>query len=147
MIQLLCGPLECPHLKLSIFDWRLTEISSIGIAIGQNLLIRKLYEAVPEYTDAVTPAQVAAAGATGLKALANGSSDILTALHQAYAISVRQTLILPLAAMCIAFPASCAMERLNIKVVTEQRQQAKRCPGPADEEEGCGENTKEAVTG
>ncbi|KAH8787843.1 major facilitator superfamily domain-containing protein [Diaporthe sp. PMI_573] len=115
---------------------------SLGIAIGQNILIRKLYEAVPVYTSAVTPAQVTSAGAIGLEALANGSSDILTALRHAYAIAVRQTLILPLAALCIAFPASCAMERLNIKVVTEQRKLAENRQGPTNEEEACSEHYK-----
>ncbi|ROW08463.1 hypothetical protein VMCG_03189 [Cytospora schulzeri] len=106
---------------------------SLGIAIGQNLFIRQLYVAVPKYTDVVLPAQVVGAGATGLRALADGSTEVLTALRQAYADSVRPILILSLAAVCVALPASCAMERLNIKAVTEQRRNAER---PQELEEG-----------
>jgi len=77
---------------------------------------------VPKYTDAVTPDQVAAAGAIGLGALSNGSAEVLQALRQAYASSVRNTLILSLAAACIAFPASCGMEWFNIKHVAQERE-------------------------
>lgn len=120
---------------------------SLGIAIGQNLLIRRLYTAVPEYTDAVTPAQVVLAGATGLKALANGSSDVLIALRQAYADSLRQVLILSLAAICVAFPASCAMERLNIKTVTEQRKRTEQGQELDEEERTKGMELTSTSTG
>lgn len=88
---------------------------------------------MPNYTEAVTPDQVAAAGATGLGALSNGSAEVLLALRQAYASSVRKTLILSLAAACIAFPASCGMEWFNIKHIAKERERVGSCQKDQDE--------------
>ncbi|KAI1078845.1 MFS general substrate transporter [Whalleya microplaca] len=87
---------------------------ALSVAIGQNLLLSKLSTSVPKHTDAVSPLQVIAAGATGLPALAS-TPEILYALRLAYSEGIRDTLILALAAACLAFPFSCAMEHLNIK--------------------------------
>ncbi|KAJ4419068.1 hypothetical protein N0V82_005191 [Gnomoniopsis sp. IMI 355080] len=95
----------------------------IGLAIGQDLLIKELYIAVPKYTDAVSATEVIAAGAMGLVDLSH-TQAVLDALRHAYADAVRLTLILALASACLAFPASCAMEWLNIKQIAEQRREA-----------------------
>lgn len=92
----------------------------MGLAIGQNLFIAKLQTAVLEYTDAVSPAQVIAVGAVGLTTLAS-SPAILSALRHAYSDSIPRTFILALAAACIAFPPSLAMEWVNIKHVAKGR--------------------------
>jgi hypothetical protein len=103
---------------IAVFSSQLS--GAIGLAIGQDILIHKLYVAVPEYTNAVTPAEVVVAGAGGLAEISS-SPVVLAALRHAYADAVRWTMILAVASICIAFPSSCAMEWLNIKHVAEQR--------------------------
>jgi hypothetical protein len=98
----------------------LTPPRALGIGIGQNLLLHKLKTAVPQYTNAVTPEQVIAAGATGLASLAP-TPEVLQDIRLAYADSIRYTLILALAAACLSFPFSCAMERLNVKHIAKER--------------------------
>ncbi|KAI1658100.1 major facilitator superfamily domain-containing protein [Daldinia decipiens] len=78
------------------------------------LLIDGLNVAVPRYTNAVTPAAVIEAGATGLQIVAT-SPTVLEALRAAYVEAVRRTIILGLAGICMVVPVSCAMEWINIK--------------------------------
>ncbi|KAK8026497.1 major facilitator superfamily domain-containing protein [Apiospora marii] len=48
-------------------------------------------------------------------------AEVLRDLRAAYAEAVRDPLILALAAACLAFPFAAAMERLNIKKISEER--------------------------
>lgn len=97
---------------------------AIGLGIGQNLLIQGLIDMVPEHTSAVSAAQVLAAGASGLLALAAGQADILEALRWAYSEVLRRVLILCVAAICLSFPPACCMEWLIIKTEAERRKEA-----------------------
>ncbi|KAI1205122.1 major facilitator superfamily domain-containing protein [Annulohypoxylon truncatum] len=106
---------------IAVFSFHLA--GAIGTAIGQNLLISGLYHAVPRYTNAVSPAEVIQAGATGLSTVAT-SPEVLYALRSAYRDAVRWTIILGLAGICMTIPAACAMEWVNIKKVAEARLRA-----------------------
>lgn len=98
----------------------LTLNSALGLAIGQNLFITELRHAVLRNTDAVTPEQVVAVGATGLPLLAT-SPKVLGALRHAYSDSVVKSFILALVGACVTFPPSLWMEHLNIKRIAETR--------------------------
>ncbi|OTB08908.1 hypothetical protein M426DRAFT_260239 [Hypoxylon sp. CI-4A] len=104
---------------IAVFSYQLG--GALSVAIGQNLLLSKLIVSVPKHTDVVSPFEVIAAGATGLSAIAP-TPEVLYALRSAYAEAIRDTFTLALAAACFAFPFSCAMERLNIKRIAEERQ-------------------------
>lgn len=93
---------------------------ALSVGIGQTLLLSKLRTAVPHYTDAVTAQEVISVGATGLAQIAPDVA-VLSALRQAYAVAVRDPLILALALAAFAFPFACAMDRLNIKDIAEKR--------------------------
>ncbi|KAK7710778.1 hypothetical protein SLS64_005682 [Diaporthe eres] len=77
--------------------------------------------------NAVSAAQVVAAGASGLVALSAGSAEILEALRWAYSEALRRVLILCVAAICLAFPAACCMEWLNIRTEAEKRKGDEGC--------------------
>ncbi|KUI59517.1 Putative HC-toxin efflux carrier TOXA [Cytospora mali] len=118
-VQVVLEPVDVPTGNaIAVFSSQLS--GAIGLAIGQNLLVHGLEEAIPEYTNAVTPAAVIGVGAAGLSELSS-SPAVLDALRHAYADAIRWTMYLAVAAMCIAFPSSCSMEWLNIKHVAEQR--------------------------
>ncbi|KAK5630874.1 hypothetical protein RRF57_006589 [Xylaria bambusicola] len=103
---------------ISVFSYQLGGALSVGI--GQNLLLSRLKTAVPQYTDAVSPQEVIAVGATGLAQIAPDAA-VLSALRHAYAAAVRDPLILALALATFAFPFACGMERLNIKHIAQKR--------------------------
>lgn len=92
----------------------------MGLAIGQNLFISELTDAVLKYTDAVTPEQVINVGATGLTLLA-ATPEILGALRRAYSDAVVKAFILAVVGACITFPPSLGMEHANIKRIAEAR--------------------------
>ncbi|KAI0395153.1 MFS general substrate transporter [Xylariaceae sp. FL0594] len=120
-LQAVLDPIDVPiGNAIAVFSYQLG--GALGVAIGQNLLLSKLTLTVPRHTRAVTPDAVIAAGATGLGALSRGDPTVLNALRSAYAEAVRDPLILALAAAVLAFPFACAMERLNIKRVAEERE-------------------------
>ncbi|KAF2971336.1 hypothetical protein GQX73_g2190 [Xylaria multiplex] len=120
-VQAVLSPIDVPiGNAIAVFSYQLG--GALGVAIGQNLLLSKLKITVPRNTDAVTPQAVIAVGAAGLGHLAP-NVEVLAALRLAYAEALRDPLILALAAALLAFPFSCAMERLNIKRVAEKRQQ------------------------
>jgi hypothetical protein len=98
---------------------------ALALAIAQNLLINKLDTSVAQHTDMVPPEYVIAAGVSGLGSL-TASPAVLLALRQAYSESVRYTFILAVAALCFAFLPACAMERVNIKQVAEERQRLQK---------------------
>ncbi|KAK6953345.1 hypothetical protein Daesc_005648 [Daldinia eschscholtzii] len=106
---------------INVFSFHLA--GAVGTAIGQALLIDGLNVAVPRYTDAVTPAAVIGAGATGLQLIAT-SPAVLEALRAAYVEAVRRTIVLGLAGICMTVPVSCAMEWINIKSVAETKLRA-----------------------
>ncbi|RYP41930.1 hypothetical protein DL767_000667 [Monosporascus sp. MG133] len=118
---------------INVFSFRLaglTSRSAVGTAIGQALLIDGLNIAVPRHTDAVTPAEVIRAGATGLHIVAT-SPAVLDALRAAYVDAVRRTIVLGLAGICMVVPTACAMEWVNIRRVAEGRlhmQESERLP-------------------
>jgi hypothetical protein len=106
---------------------RLTIPSALGLAIGQSLFLTELHKSVLRYTDAVSPEQVIAVGATGLTLLTS-SPEVLEVLRRAYSNSVIKALILALVAACLAFPPSLAMEFKNIKRIAEARAQDQQGP-------------------
>ncbi|KAI8634021.1 MFS general substrate transporter [Xylariaceae sp. FL1651] len=103
---------------IAVFSYQLG--GALSVAIGQNLLLNKLKITVPRHTDKITAQAVIEVGATGLTHLTS-DPKVLSALRLAYAEAVRDPLILALAATLLAFPFACCMERLNVKVVAEQR--------------------------
>ncbi|OTA54020.1 MFS multidrug transporter-like protein, partial [Hypoxylon sp. EC38] len=118
-IQAVLDPADVPTGNaINVFSFHLA--GAVGTAIGQALLIDGLNVAVPRYTDAVTPAAVIQAGATGLNTVAT-SPMVLEAIRSAYVEAVRRTIILGLAGICMTVPVSCAMEWVNIKHVAERR--------------------------
>ncbi|KAM0810188.1 putative Major facilitator superfamily (MFS) profile domain-containing protein [Seiridium cardinale] len=123
---------------IAVFAFHLA--GAIGTAIGQTLLIDGLNVAVPKYTDGlVSPATVIQAGATGLHSVAAGDPQLLLYIRLAYSEAVRRTIILGLAGACLAVPASCGMEWMNIKRVAEERERSARNlggqPAPSVQEE------------
>ncbi|KAI1130117.1 MFS general substrate transporter [Nemania abortiva] len=120
-LQAVLEPIDVPigNAAIAVFSYQLG--GALAVAIGQNLLLSKLMITVPRHTSAVTPQAVIAAGATGLEQL-SPTPEILAALRSAYAEALRDPLIFALASALLAFPFSCAMERLNIKHISEERQ-------------------------
>ncbi|KAI0514350.1 MFS general substrate transporter [Xylaria bambusicola] len=118
-LQAVLEPADVPiGNAISVFSYQLGGALSVGI--GQNLLLSRLKTAVPQYTDAVSPQEVIAVGATGLAQIAPDGA-VLSALRHAYAAAVRDPLILALALATLAFPFACGMERLNIKHIAQKR--------------------------
>ncbi|KAI2613338.1 hypothetical protein GGR54DRAFT_616262 [Hypoxylon sp. NC1633] len=131
---------------IAVFAFHLA--GAIGTAIGQNLLIDGLNVAVPQHTGgSVSSAAVIQAGAQGLAAVAAGDSQLLESLRWAYGESVRRTIILGLAGACLAVPASCGMEWLNIKRIAEERKRrvgdSVQLPASSVEEEKAEKNKPE----
>ncbi|KAL8730564.1 MAG: hypothetical protein Q9166_004018 [cf. Caloplaca sp. 2 TL-2023] len=98
---------------------------SIGIPIANALLIDGLQSEVPKYAPGVRPDDVVRNGALNLESLAN-SPIVLRGLRQAYAIAVSHVCILLVVVICVSVPVACGMQWLNIKKVSQQREEEKK---------------------
>ncbi|KAI6088863.1 MFS general substrate transporter [Hypoxylon rubiginosum] len=127
---------------IAVFSYQLG--GAIGVAIGQNLLLNKLRITVPKHTSLVSPVDVIAVGATGLAQIAP-TPEVLYDLRMAYSEAIRDTFILALAAACFAFPASCGMERLNIKHIAQERL-SKQNESDGSEHQGSSKEMEPIVT-
>ena len=123
------GMATLPSLQITVC---LTSCSSVvSIPIGQALLLSSLRTEIPRLTTAVRPESVILAGASGLETLAAGDLQILQALRQAYAISLRGTYILALAAGCAALVFTFGLEWKNLKTIDRERKNDRNAIGEA----------------
>ncbi|KAH7323166.1 MFS multidrug transporter-like protein [Stachybotrys elegans] len=125
-LQVVLDPVDVPvGNAIAVFSSQLG--GAIGLAIGQNLLVTELFDAVPQHTT-IDPNDVVAVGASGLTQLTN-SSATLQDLRRAYGQAVRDVFILGLAFACFAAVPCLAMEWLNIKHEAIKRKQSLEVEG------------------
>ena len=98
--------------------------SSLGVPIGNALLIDGLRTEVPKLAPSISPEAVVRAGATDLQSLSS-SPYILQGLREAYAIAISHVNIFLVVVICVSVPTACGMEWLNIKKVSAQREEEK----------------------
>lgn len=103
---------------------------SIGVPIGNALLLRALHSLIPQHAPSVSADSVIKAGPTALGELAAGERAVLAGLRQAWALAVGQVNILLVAVICVSVPMACGMKWLNIKTISREREERKaRCEG------------------
>ena len=98
--------------------------SSLGVPIGNALLIGGLRTEVPRLAPSIPTEAVVRAGATDLESLSS-SPYIIQGLREAYAIAISHVNIFLVVVICISVPTACGMEWLNIKKVSAQRETEK----------------------
>ncbi|KAL8868192.1 MAG: hypothetical protein Q9174_005149 [Haloplaca sp. 1 TL-2023] len=98
---------------------------AIGIPIANALLIDSLHSQVPEFALDVASEDVVRNGALNLEHLTR-SPSILRGLRQAYAIAISHVCILLVVVVCVSIPVALGMEWLNIKKVSQQREEEKK---------------------
>ena len=95
--------------------------SAIGISIGENILVGKLISEVPKYADAISPQAVIESGALNLQALTS-STAVLYGLRQAYGVAISAVIICATVSICFSVLATLGMQRLNLKVISRERE-------------------------
>ncbi|MCJ1377535.1 hypothetical protein MMC17_000630 [Xylographa soralifera] len=98
---------------------------SLGVPIGNALLIDKLRGEVFDLASDISPDAVIAAGPLALQSLTS-SPAVLQGLRQAWALAVSQVNVFLVVIICISIPTACGMKWLNIKKISIQREQEKR---------------------
>jgi len=102
-----------------------TFFSSLGVPIGNALLIDGLRSEVPKYAPSVAPEDVVRNGALNLERLTT-SPSALHGLREAYAIAISHVNIFLTVIICISVPTALGMEWLNIKKVSQQLEVEKK---------------------
>ncbi|KAI9724632.1 MAG: hypothetical protein M1828_003656 [Chrysothrix sp. TS-e1954] len=100
---------------------------AIGVSIGENLLVNKLIEQVPKYTNTISPQTVIGNGALNLDKLTS-SPSVLNGLRRAYSTAVSSTTICATVAICLSILATFGMRRLNLVKVSHEKEEAKAVP-------------------
>ncbi|MCJ1393362.1 hypothetical protein MMC18_006235 [Xylographa bjoerkii] len=98
---------------------------SLGVPIGNALLIDKLRREVSDLASNVSPDAVITAGPLALQSLTS-SPTLLQAFRQAWALAVSQVNVFLVVIICISIPTACGMKWLNIKKISIQRELEKR---------------------
>ncbi|PVH92484.1 MFS general substrate transporter [Periconia macrospinosa] len=98
---------------------------SLAIPISNAVLLKGLRNFVPKYAPGVSADAAIAAGALDVDTLTQSPVD-LHGLRQAWAHSVGWVNILLTAVICISVPTALGMRWLNIKKVSQEREQAKQ---------------------
>ena len=96
--------------------------SSIGVFVGEALLVNGLSSSIPDQTASVSPQAVISAGPLSLPELTS-SPSILQALRQGYAKAITNIFIFATAIVCISVPLASGMEWLNLKKISKDREQ------------------------
>ena len=107
-----------------LFLRRLTPRSSLGVPIGNAVLIAALHTYVPVLAPGVSTDAVVIAGPLDLKSL-TPSEVILHGLREAWARAVSRVNILLVVVVCVSVPTACGMEWLNIKKISREREEKK----------------------
>ncbi|MCJ1413948.1 hypothetical protein MMC32_000273 [Xylographa parallela] len=105
---------------------------ALGVPVANALLIDGLYTEVPKFTSAVSPGAVVRNGALNLQSLTS-SATVLSGLRQAYAIAISHVNIFLVVVICVSVPTACGMKWLNIKKVSEQREEEKKSARARDD--------------
>lgn len=103
----------------------LTDISAIGISIGENIFVSRLLSEVPRFASTIPPQAVIASGALNLKALTS-SPSILYGLRQAYRLAISSIMVFATVAICISILATLGMQRLNLVKISRDRELAEK---------------------
>jgi MFS family permease len=98
---------------------------SLGVPIGNAILIGTLKSNVPQKAPGISPDAVIDAGALALSSLTT-SETLVAGLRQAWAVSVGHVNIFLVAIICISVPTACGMKWLNIKTISREREQQKK---------------------
>lgn len=106
-------------------------IRSLAISIGNAIAIDGLHKSVPTVTSAIRADDVINAPRNITLLVASNIEPDLQAvvehgLRQAWAIAVSHVNIFLVAIICISVPTALGMEWLNIKKVSEQREEEKK---------------------
>jgi len=99
--------------------------SSLGVPIGNAILIATLHSYVPVFAPSVSADSVVAAGPLDLTSLTT-SGSVLQGLREAWALAVSHVNIFLLVVICVSVPTACGMEWLNIKQISREREEEKR---------------------
>lgn len=98
---------------------------SLGVPIGNAILIHGLKSHVPEKAPGISATTVIDAGALAVTSLTN-SPILLAGLRQTWSLSLADVNIFLVAAICISVPTACGMKWLNIKTVSKEREEQKK---------------------
>lgn len=110
---------------LQKFFAELTWPSSLGVPVGNAILISTLQSSVPQLAPSVPPDAVVVAGPLDLASLTNSAAELL-GLRQAWALAVSRVNIFLVVIICISVPTACGMEWLNLKKISKEREIRKR---------------------
>lgn len=102
-----------------------TLFSSLGVPIANALLLSGLRSEVPKYAPGVSPEAVVRNGALNLERLTT-SFSATHGLREAYAIAISYVNIFLVVIICVSVPTALGMEWLNIKKISQQREEEKR---------------------
>lgn len=84
-------------------------------------MVGKLIKEVPKYASAIPPQAVVESGALNLQTLTS-SSSVLHGLRQAYGVAISAIMICATVTICISILATLGMQRLNLKVISRERE-------------------------
>ena len=98
---------------------------AIGIPIGNAILIAALHSNVPRLAPLISADAAVANGPLNLTALTM-SRTILAGLREAWALAVSRVNLFLLIMICVSVPTACGMQWLNIKEISQAREQQKR---------------------
>lgn len=107
-------------------------LRSLGVPIGNALLIDGLRSEVPKFAPKVSPEAVIRNGALNLQTLTM-SPSALRGLREAYSIAISHVNIFLVVVICISVPTASGMEWLNIKKISQQRERERKEKGEQHE--------------
>ncbi|KAI4121450.1 MAG: hypothetical protein LQ338_006357 [Usnochroma carphineum] len=116
---------------------------SLGVPIGNAVLIAALHSYVPRLAPGVSADAVVDAGALNMPSLTT-STSMLQGLREAWALAVSRVNILLLVVICVSVPTACGMKWLNIKKISREREEEKRIndEGKTMTESGAGDEAR-----
>ena len=100
----------------------LTVYSSLGVPIGNAVLIAALHTYVPALAPSVSANAVVIAGPLDLTYLTT-LETVLQGLREAWARAVSRVNVFLLVVICVSVPTACGMEWLNIKRISREREE------------------------
>lgn len=97
--------------------------SAIATTTGQTITLATIISEVSTRLPTIPPHSVLSAGALGLERLSR-TPLVHTQLMEIWNIAICRTMILSLAVICAAVPCAAAMEWLNSRKISEERNAA-----------------------